>query len=420
MNNRHIRFISFILAGIMIIVSCIGCANETYSLKSAKELTRNLDNDENTDSHDGERDYTQNVDNSINFSIELFKRSVDNGNNCVVSPVSVMMSLGMTANGAAGDTMSQMLQVLGGGADIEELNDFYGYVLDSISSDESTSELSFANSLWIKNTLEDYVQDGFLETVAGKYDAQVFAAPFDDSTVDDVNSWIEYYTDGMIDGIMEEAEDNYIMYIINAVAFDAQWEVEYGEESISNGKFTDIDGSASNVNMMASVENKYISYDNVTGFIKPYDGGYSFVALLPDENTDINEFIDNLDGETFMELVDTADEKEVYASIPEFEISYAIDMSDAVKDMGITDAFTTDADFENMMDAAGPENVEIDSILHKTFISVNAEGTKAASGTDTVTDTRGAAVVCLDRPFVYAVIDDSTNLPVFIGTVTEL
>ncbi len=417
MNKKHIRFISFILAGMTMVVSCIGCAKETYSLKSSKELTKDM---ERAERNSEGTDYSQYVNYAADFSIDLFRRSIDGNDNCVISPVSVMLSLGMTANGASGDTLSQMIQTIGGEADIEELNAFYSYLIDTVSSDGSASGLSIANSLWIKNTLEDYVQDEFLETVAGDYDAQVFSSLFDDSTIDDVNSWTDYYTDGLIDEIIERIEENHIMYIVSAVAFDAKWETEYGDEDISEGQFTGSDGTKADVKIMNSVENLYISGDDVTGFIKPYDGNYSFAAFLPDENTDINTFIESLDGDSFMELVLGAEEKEVHAGIPEFESSSGVDMAGILKDMGIADAFTTDADFTNMLSADGPAGVEIDSILHKTNISVNAEGTKAASATNTVIDTRGAEVVYLDRPFVYAVIDDTTSLPVFIGVVTEM
>lgn len=421
MVNKHLKYIALLMMAIILIVTCCGCTkSKSYTAISAKELTKEQRDTVGDDISINETDYTKYISAAADFSIELFKRSMDSHDCSAISPVSVMISLGMTANGSEGETLAQIEQTLGKEAGIEELNDFYRYLIGCITSDNNNAKLLLANAIWINQTVEDYVQESFLDIVSESYDAQVYSTPFDNTTVKDVNNWTDYYTDGMIDNILDEIEDNDIIYLINAIAFDAQWEISYDESSISEGEFTDIDGNVRQVTMMNSDETVYIEGDNVTGFIKPYNGNYSFVALLPDKNTDIWEFVDGLDGQTFMGLVNNTKTMSVEARIPEFESSYGVNMTEPLESMGIIDAFTDKADLSKMVELSDTTTVEIDRILHKTYICVNPEGTKAASETLTAIDTKGVSSVYLDRPFVYAVIDDTTKLPVFIGTVTEI
>ncbi len=87
----------------------------------------------------------------------------------------------------------------------------------------------------------------------------------------------------MIPKILEKIEDNSVMYLINAIAFDAKWQSPYEKEDVEAGTFTSENGTQQTVDMMYSTEAYYLEDDSTTGFIRPYEDGYSFVALLPKE-----------------------------------------------------------------------------------------------------------------------------------------
>ena len=117
-----------------------------------------------------------------------------------------------------------------------------------------------------------------------------------------------------------------------------------------------------------------------------------------------------------------ADDMIVYASMPEFEYDYGIVMDDALISLGIPDAFDAlGADF-NKMGKSSQGNLFISRVIHKTYISVDKLGTKAGAVTmipaaDSAIEPSEHKTVHLNRPFVYAIIDNATNLPVFIGTL---
>ena len=355
------------------------------------------------------------------FSVELLKRCADGQNNVMVSPASVISALAMTFNGAEEDTLKQFENTVCG-CDIDEFNNFFGNYMRSLTDDRAVT-FDNANAIWIREGLE--VKKDFLQKNADYYGAGVFTAPFDDSTVKDINKWVKDNTGGLIEDIVDELNPETVMCLVNAVYFDAKWEEPYTEEQVRDGDFTDISGNTKKVKMMHSSDTMgYIHGDDVTGFIKPYEGNYSFVALLPDEDVNVNDFIDGFSGDEFAKLIESKKNATVIASLPEFSYDYDKSLKDVLMAMGINDAFGEAADFTGITES---ENLFISEVLHKTHIDVNTDGTKAAAATAVMMDNGIAMIeenevyyVNLDRPFVYAIVDNNNYLPVFMGVLYSI
>ena len=360
------------------------------------------------------------------FGVRLFKTSMEEGENTLISPLSVFYALAMTANGADGETLAQMEQVLG--MDVDNLNSYMLAYLDLLPETKDY-KMSLANSIWFKDDPNFTVEQSFLQTNADYYGAGAYKAAFDEGTRNDINNWVKEHTDGMIPEIIDEIPDEAIMYLVNALAFDAKWADEYEEHQIREGRFTMEDGTRQDVDMMHSEEYTYLEDDMATGFIKYYkDRKYAFVAMLPNEGVSVSQYVDSLTGEHLRELLNNPQDLTVFASIPKFETEYDIEMSEVLQEMGMTDAFDWQvADFSRL----GTYNVDgmnicINRVLHKTFISVSEQGTRAGAATAVEMVAEGAMEivefkeVVLDRPFVYMLIDCETNLPFFIGTMMNV
>ena len=176
------------------------------------------------------------------FSVELFKKSIADNENSLISPLSVMLALSMTANGADNETLSQMEAVLGGSIQMNDLNKYlYSYVKGLPSSEKS--KLGIANSIWFRDISTLNVKPGFLQTNADYYGAEAYKSAFNETTVTDINDWVSANTDGMIDSILDEISSDAVMFLINAVVFDAEWETVYDKSQVSDGIFTDINGN---------------------------------------------------------------------------------------------------------------------------------------------------------------------------------
>lgn len=363
---------------------------------------------------------------AADFGVRLFKTSMEEGENTLISPLSVLYALAMTANGADSETLAQMEQVLG--MDVDNLNSYMLAYLDLLPESKDY-KMSLANSIWFKGDPNFAVEQSFLQTNADYYGAGAYKAAFDEGTRNDINNWVKEHTDGMIPEIIDEIPDEAIMYLVNALAFDAKWADEYEEHQIREGRFTMEDGIRQDVDMMHSEEYTYLEDDLATGFIKYYkDRKYAFVAMLPNEGVSVSQYVDSLTGEHLRELLNNPQDLTVFASIPKFETEYDIEMSEVLQKMGMTDAFDWQvADFSRL----GTYNVEgmnicINRVLHKTFISVSEQGTRAGAATAVEMVAEGAMEivefkeVVLDRPFVYMLIDCETNLPFFIGTMMNV
>lgn len=357
------------------------------------------------------------------FGVRLVQNSLEDGKNLLISPLSVLCALAMTANGAEGETRAQMEAVFG--FSVEELNRYLRWYVDSLPQSEDYA-LRLANSIWFTEDARFTPNQNFLQCNADYYGADIYSAPFDDSTVDAINKWVEDKTEGMIGEVLDEIPEEAVMYLVNALAFEAEWDWVYQEHQVRDGIFTAENGGEQDIEMMYSQEYNYLEDDLATGFVKDYkDRSYSFVALLPREGISVGDYITELTGERLRALLDNVRSIEVHTAMPKFESEYSVELSDILKSMGMTDAFDWQkADFSGLGISADG-NISIGRVLHKTFISVGEQGTKAGAATVIEMDT-GAAMpqefkeVHLDRPFVYLLIDRSSGMPFFIGVMRDI
>lgn len=372
----------------------------------------------------------------MDFSLEVLKKSRNGASgaerNTMISPLSVMMALEMTRNGAAGETLSEMEAVLYPGITGEEGKEGLTAISELVEEQNERAGkdgnvLRMANSIWFHTGDVFTPNETFLQTCAQDYDASIYGAPFDGSTLKDINRWVENETDGEVKDILDEIPEDAIMYLINAVAFEAEWQDVYEEFQVRDASFYGVDGIETTVSMMYSEEHYYLSGDRVQGVRKPYTEGYSFVALLPDEGTTLEEYLAGLDGATLLQTIQNEDDTIVETALPKFESETDIELSEVLEKMGMPLAFDEDlADFSRMGSCVDGLNICINRVLHKTHIKVDELGTKAGAATVVEMTAEGCAevqeikTVILNRPFLYAIIENETGLPVFIGTVDQL
>ncbi len=346
------------------------------------------------------------------FAVRLFEGSIKEGENVMVSPLSVALALAMTAEGADGETLEEIEDTLG--MDIDESR---ALAQGFLTKDE---QLKIANSMWINDLKNFTVKDEFLGNNAQYYDADVFKAEFNEKTPYEINKWVSDKTDGMVDKIIDELDAQTVLCLVNALAFDAQWVNPCDKDRVEEGEFVTENGKKQTVSYLCTSEYMYLEDDKAVGFIKYYEGGeYAFVAMLPNEGVSVEEYVSSLDGEKLTALLNCGEEATISASIPKFECKTEINLKSLLKDMGIKKAFDEEkADFSKLGEIQG-ENIYIGDVLHSTKISVTERGTEAGAAT-AVTILRGAATrafeIHLNRPFVYMIIDTQNNIPVFMGT----
>ncbi|MBR0485556.1 MAG: hypothetical protein IJJ69_12425 [Oscillospiraceae bacterium] len=366
------------------------------------------------------------------FYLNIFQKAEQEtpDENILVSPYSVMQALAMTANGADGQTRSEMEQTLGG-IPLDELNQ-YLYTQRTNQPNTEKCKLSTANSIWYRNDENRMnILPDFLKVNADYYSADAFKAPFDNSTITDINNWVSNKTDRMINQLLDPTvpiPDDAMLYLINAVSFDAKWSRPYTTEYTHERDFTAWDGTVQKANMMSSEEFYYLEDAQATGFYKSYSGGrYAFAALLPNEDITVDEYISGMTADSLHETLSNPTQIKTYAGLPKFSYDYDIKLNDTLISMGMEEAFNPlSADFTKMAVMNYPdENLFISKVQHITHIDVTEEGTRAAAVTAVMMEAGEALIedyrtVTLDRPFVYMIVDMDTHLPVFMGAVKSI
>ena len=275
-----------LLLALLMILPMAGCGVR------AQELTKDIE----PQALDTTTDLTAGGEAVTAFALSLLRSERAAAEGVLISPVSVLNALGMVANGAGGDTLKQLETAAG--MSLNQLNDFLYTYRMSLPAACKSCTVSLANSAWVR---EDFrVEDDFLRSCVNYYSAEIYRSAFDGGLVTDLNRWVSKKTDGMIDRLLEQAPDVLTMlYLVNAACFDARWDTPYTKADLRTGlPFTAANGTQQTADYLTGTESIYLSGNNVTGFVKPYDGGkYAFVALLPDEGVTLADYLENLTGE---------------------------------------------------------------------------------------------------------------------------
>lgn len=407
----------------IIISLLLVCALAVNFTGCTAEKTQNLT--ESVKANDVKTSYDSKLLNRTftDFAVQLFKESEENGKNTLISPFSVFCALAMTANGAKGETLEQMEKVLGMTA--EEMNRYIYSYMKNLPQEEKC-KLSLANSIWLNDENHFAVNNDFLQTNADYYGADIYTSPFNEKTCGDINNWVKQNTDEMIPEILNEISADAVMYLVNTLAFDAEWDENYEKEQVKKEIFTKEDGTEQSAEFMHSSEGTYLKDKNAVGFMKYYSGSkYAFAAMLPNKGTSLSDYVKSFTGESVSAMLAKPQYETVFASIPKFETEYNAQMSETLKEMGMIKAFDMNgADFSGLGNSDRGK-IYISRVLHKTFISVGEMGTKAGAAS-AVELKCGSAMedeikeIYLNRPFVYMIIDCENNIPLFIGTVTDV
>lgn len=364
----------------------------------------------------------------VGFGLELLQKTREEKQGAVlVSPLSVALALSMTANGAEGNTLAQFQDVLGGGAELEELNQACAQFMLDYQGLRGSSQCRIANSLWL-----DYSGGIFKDFVAkcrGYYSAQAYEAELsEDRIVDDINSWISDRTNKLIPKIIDEPfDESTACLLVNALYLKNKWAMEFDPLSTHEMTFHHGNGSDSQIDFLRhhSTELSYLQGKGAQGAVLPYDDGrLAFFVLMPDlypDSPGLGDWLNTLEGDELSQLIDSREDAQfLQFAMPKFESEWRGNLNDALSALGLEDAFVPGtADFSKLGD--GPDGYYISKVVHAARIEVNEKGTEAAAATVVAANGGGAppsegVTLVLDRPFLYGIVDLHTGVPLFLGT----
>ncbi|MFC2075754.1 serpin family protein [candidate division KSB1 bacterium] len=378
------------------------------------------------------RDLTPSESNLIEsdnvFGLKLFREIAGSqaDGNMFISPLSVSMALGMTYNGAAGETEAAMRNTLGlGGMTLAEINESYQSLIELLSGLDPGVIFQIANSIWHEGTM-DFEQE-FIELNKTYFNAEVAGLDFGDpGSVDIINDWVDTSTNGKIDKILDSIPIGVVMYLINAIYFKGTWTSEFDKSDTRDDLFDTGGGSQAPCKMMVrTARYKYMENDDLQAVDLPYgEGEYSMTVLLPRPGKDINLLIDELNSANWSIWTGSLAETKVKLELPKFTLEYEMTLNEVLKALGMEIAFDpVEADFSRMWAGVSPDqNLYISNVKHKTFVEVNEEGTEAAAVTSveiSLTSISDDIVMRVDRPFVFVIRENYSGTILFMGRITQ-
>ena len=364
------------------------------------------------------------IDSNLDFDYKIIKSAHNNSNNknYMISPLSIAYALSILEEGATDNTKDEIDKVLN------------NYSLPNVVNIKD--KISLANALFIKN--EFPIKEEFINKVKEQYNSEVLYDEF--NTPDVINNWVNEKTYKMIPKAVDSLNTLFKLGIVNALAIDVEWRVQFECTDTKKETFTLSNKSKMNTAMMHTSKNisyfkikgakgivkDYAKYNPTTGN-KDYDEGtqLEYIAILPDN---INDFMQNLNSETLNEiknnLKESSEELEINLSLPKytFDYTYGSFMKD-LNALGIKDAFSEEnAKFKNISDI----DLYVNDAIHKSHIELSENGTKAAAVTVFSMATAGLPMkkpdiinIKFDKPFIFIIKDKNTNNIWFFGTVYE-
>jgi serpin B len=342
--------------------------------------------------------------------------------NVVLSPLSASIALGMTLNGADGDTYDAMQETLGyGGMEQGEINTAYQDLTRLLVELDPAVDFRVANSLWADEGFP--FETSFVETVSEAFDASArtldLQAP---ATLDEINGWVEEETNGYIPRLLDEIGSDLVMFLINAIYFESTWSTRFDEADTQPAPFRTAGGEAVQVQLM-NMRDPDVAFGVGEGFTAvdlPYGGqAYGMLVLLPTEGASARELASGLTAADLASLEASMGERELSRlALPRFRLAYGTELNAALEAMGMGVAFDESAaDFSRMSPEA---RLFIDQVRQKAFIEVDEAGTRAAAATSVgvgVTSLPPEFVV--DRPFVFLLRERLSGTVLFAGVVGD-
>ncbi len=359
------------------------------------------------------------------FGFKLFSQVVtqDSDTNVFVSPASVAIALDMTYNGANGSTKQAMAKALElQGLTLQEINSSNAALKKVLlENPDPQVQLSIANSLWANQDVS--FNPEFLEKTQDFYQAKVTNLNFTEpGAAKVINNWVTENTRGKINQIVDKIQPNQVLFLLNAIYFKGNWTNQFDKSQTAQQPFYLASGNQKRLPMMSQSGNyKYHENEQFQAVSLPYgkDGKLSFYVFLPKENSNLKSFYQNLSAENWEKLMSQFSKREGSIRLPRFKMDYEVTLNDALKALGMGEAFTNQADFSGM-----GKNLAISEVKHKTFVEVNEEGTEAAATTSTGIVAVSAPAekpfeMIVNRPFFCAIRDNQTGSVLFMGSIME-
>jgi serpin B len=359
------------------------------------------------------------------FAFDLYSAVAKEPGNLFLSPYSVSSALAMTYAGARGETAEQMKKTLHFDLAAAKLHPGFAELMKEFNVSGKGYELSVANALWGQQGTQFHPE--FLEITKKYYSGGFQEVDYIHKTEQarlTINNWVEKKTNHKIVELIKPKILNNLTRLVltNAIYFKGLWEFQFKPANTQPAPFYVSSKEKINVPLMYQVGKfKYTETDQLQILELPYRGGtIAMDILLPKPQSDVTKLESNFQSANFESWLNKMSMKRVDVFIPKFKLEKEFSLNSYLNDLGMKDAFD-----ENKADFSGMSKtfLYITHVIHKAFVEVNEEGTKAAAATAVIMGTKSIneepVFFKADHPFCFLIRDTHSGSILFIGRVVN-
>lgn len=366
-----------------------------------------------------------------NFAFKLLQEihNQEPDSTVFISPISASLALTMTMNGADGETLQEMRNVLEYSTDdLKEINAACKALIDELYELDTDVEFNLANGIWFTDRYT--LQSNFRELNQSYFNAKIESLDFTDveHSMNVMNSWVEDQTKERIKNLIKESDfaGPVVMFLINAIYFKANWEYQFNKESTRKSSFYTINGDQVNCQMMSQKQEfSYYSNKNIQAIDLPYaNDNYSMTILLPRKMENIDSVLKAINNEKLNDIIDNFKKDSVNVFLPKFEIEYEKSLKEILMYMGMENPFTAAANFSKIFNES-KSDISISKVRQKSFLKVDEEGTEASAATVVILVERGGMdtdeeiYMRVNHPFLIFIREKRSGTILFSGKIMK-
>ncbi|MEE1120860.1 MAG: serpin family protein [Prevotella sp.] len=369
------------------------------------------------------------VEKSNDFSFNLFRevyrqhQTESQGQKSMFfSPMGATFMMGMLAEGADGETQREILKTMClDEATAREVSQMCEVLIDDVPEADRQVTLKIANAIYTNKGYN--LKKEFKKCMDEYYDADVRSLDFSKAeSLNAINNWAKDKTNGKIQKVIDRLSSEAVAYILNSIYFNAKWTNQFDRKDTKTETFVTESGEARQTEMMNNNAIVACAANDVMSMVcLPYGSGtvWNMYVLLPNEGKTVDDVLGSLNTESWMNVCKGLKNMRLNLKMPKYSTDNIIDMKTALAAIGMTKAFSPNAEFGKITDS---KNMYISSMAQRAQINVTEEGTEmVAVSTGDLSSLGGGADIFgngeffANRPFVYIVAENNTGAIFFAG-----
>lgn len=383
--------------------------------------------------------YAEGIEAFIYSSSHEFLSDTANENR-VFSPLNTYMALGILAEISTGKSRQQILNALGSSS-IDALRRQASDIWNASYNDDGFYTSILSTSIWMDEDLP--VHQDTLQLLADTYYTSSYSGPMGSRKFDKAyRSWMNEHTGHLLEDSVSDLgfTRESVLSIATAISYKAAWANPFAESKTASATFHAPSGDMTCDFMNQSSVRDYYWGENFTAIAQPEAAGGKMLFILPDEGVSFDKLLADSKTMDFI-LADMSGQTwentasyQVNFSVPKFDVSSDIDLSDGLRQLGINHIFSSPdlSDAASSIPDLAPNfsplttitGLGLSQLTHTARVSINEVGYEAASYTDLAVTSDAPEVDCdeidftLDRPFLFVTLSPD-GLPMFIGVVNS-